>query len=137
MAYAQWVSVTIVNLVHTGLITVQDAQIIWGKFYEGENKNSEILPEQVNKTTVASGAQASVGAAGRSDSSSGVEGSFSLFLGGQKICGVYFSCPWGDKWNDFQLKDYDAATSPYSITTSPINRDSGALGNVTVTVLSR
>ncbi|KAM0671003.1 hypothetical protein ACQRIT_001389 [Beauveria bassiana] len=137
MAYAQWVSVTIVNIVNSGIISVQDAYVLWGKFYEGDNKNNEIQPAQVNKTTVASGAQVTVAASGRSDSSSGVEGGFNIHLGGQKICGVYFNCPWGEKTNDFQIRDYDPATSPYHINTSPINRDSGALGNVTVTVLLR
>ncbi|TQV91902.1 Aegerolysin [Cordyceps javanica] len=137
MAYAQWVSVTIVNMVSSGAISVKDAQILWGKFYEGENKDNEIQPDQVNKTTVAPGTQVTVGASGRSDAAAGVEGRFNLYIGSQKICGVYFSCPWGNKWNDFRLEDYDPVNSAYSVVHSPINRDSGALGNVTLSVLLR
>ncbi|OAA41959.1 Aegerolysin [Beauveria brongniartii RCEF 3172] len=137
MAYAQWVSITIVNLVKSGIISVQDAYVVWGKFYERDNKDNEIQPSKVNNITVAPGAKATVAATGRSDASSGAEGGFNLHLGGQKICGVYFDCPWGDKSNDLQIRDYNPATSPYHISTSDINRDSGALGNVTLTVMLR
>lgn len=70
---------------------------------------------------------------GRAGAWSGTEGTLDLYDGTTKICRLYWSCPWGQAANDFQVIGYDPAKSDYSVAVESWSR-TGALGNVDITV---
>ncbi|KAH7889195.1 Asp-hemolysin [Phlebopus sp. FC_14] len=130
-AEAQWVKVTIKNWVTSSSIKVQDAQLDWGKFYNGDDKSDELKASEINSIVIAPSQSRTVSASGRANASSGTEGSFSLYEGSTKICKVYWNCPWGKKDNDFEVSTDSAR---HTVTVGDWNKNSGAIGNVNVDV---
>ncbi|KAF4980652.1 hypothetical protein FZEAL_3401 [Fusarium zealandicum] len=133
MAYAQWVAILI--QIQRGMssnpITIKNINQAWGKFFAENNKDKEISADDVKKASISSGNSFTVASCGRSDASSGTEGSFELWDGEAKICKIYWSCPWGSKTNTFTVSEVD---QDYIVQNTGANLDSGALGNVTVKV---
>ncbi|WP_281233264.1 aegerolysin family protein [Flavobacterium gelatinilyticum] len=130
MAYAQWIEVKIVSENMT--LKVQNAKLSWGKFYEYGNKDKELSTSEINNITVDSGTSTRICSCGRSDASSGTEGSFDLYDGDTKIGSFNWDCPWGKKKNSFNWSQ-SASKDSYSTDREGGNTDSGAIGNVTIT----
>ncbi|PHH89228.1 hypothetical protein CDD83_6460 [Cordyceps sp. RAO-2017] len=137
MAYAQWIVVAIVNMVQNRDLTVKNAHLYWGKFFDCYSKDNEVSTHEVEGSSAAPFEAKYVGACGRSDSASGTEGSFDVYDDATKICRVYWSCPWGSKDNEFRVEDYNQSTSAYQVTVGPWSRNSGAIGTVVLTIRSR
>ncbi|KAI6779041.1 uncharacterized protein J7T54_008259 [Emericellopsis cladophorae] len=133
MAYAQWVYILLQtqSAMSQNQITVQNVYLHWGKFFAYDNKDREISVEQVQKTSIKPGNQAGFAACGRSDASSGTEGSFELWDGETKICKVYWDCPWGSKTKTFTVSELN---DDYAVEARGANLDSVALGNVTMRI---
>ncbi|KAK0645186.1 Asp-hemolysin [Lasiodiplodia hormozganensis] len=133
MAYAQWVIIHIINSFRSGTISIKHAQALWGKFYKDGNKDAEISSAEVSQITIPANGTADVAACGRSDASSGTEGTIDLYEDDTKICTIYWDCPWGSKSNHFEIRDRNSAAG-YMVSNSPYNADSGALGKIDVEV---
>ncbi|KAM0227517.1 hypothetical protein ACHAP5_012168 [Fusarium lateritium] len=131
MAYAQWVYILIQSKIASGEISIKNVNLNWGKFFNYNNKDDEISTDEIKKITIGSNKSAGIASCGRSDASSGTEGSLDLYDGDVKICHIYWSCPWGSKTNTFTV---DAVDDNYIVQQTGANLDSGALGNVTVKV---
>lgn len=104
-----------------------------GKFYKWNNKDDEISVGEVEGATIKQGDSYGIASCGRSDASSGCEGSFELFDGDTRVCKIYFDCPWGSKTNTFNVSDIDKR---HMVQFQGGNIDSGALGNVDVKIIN-
>ncbi|KAM4066457.1 aegerolysin domain-containing protein [Hirsutella rhossiliensis] len=133
MAYAQWLTIQIQNLLKKNDIRVQHAVLEWGKFYK-TSKDVEVTTSQIEAVVIAPGSSESVSACGRSDASSGTTGQFDIYEGAAKICTVKWDCPWGSKTNSFNIESYNIITSPYLVSVGNWNRDSGAIGTVPIVI---
>ncbi|KAJ2993875.1 hypothetical protein NUW58_g1706 [Xylaria curta] len=133
-AYAQWVDVAVQNTFRSGDIQIKNAGLDWGKFYKDGDKNKEISSSGVNKIIIRPGSVAHVYSCGRENASSGTEGSIDLYEDSTYICTIYFHCPWGSKYNDFQVRNRN---KDYPVSVGPWNRHGGALGQVDVEVAKR
>jgi hypothetical protein len=102
-----------------------------GKFYKWDNKDNEISTSDVDKQVATQSKDGDVAACGRSDASSGTEGSLDLYDGDVKVCHIAWDCPWGSKTNIFNTSDIDNA---YLVQHTGANLDGGAIGTVTVKV---
>ncbi|KAG8673810.1 hypothetical protein FPOAC2_07281 [Fusarium poae] len=131
MAYGQWVYIIIQSKIASGEISLKNVSLNWGKFYQWDNKDQEISTDDVQKVVIPSNKSAGVASCGRSDASSGTEGSFDLYDGDNKICNIYWDCPWGSKTNTFTVGSVD---DDYMVQATGANLDSGAIGTVTVKV---
>ncbi|UKZ61299.1 uncharacterized protein TrAtP1_002565 [Trichoderma atroviride] len=129
----QWVSVRVLNRMRKNDISFKNAALSWGKFYSG-SKSNEISAATVDETVVHTGITKSADSCGRSGAASGVEDHLDLYDGTKKICTLYWNCPWGSAVNDFQVRDYSAVTSDYSVAVENWNRKDGPLGNVDIAV---
>lgn len=152
-AYAQWVAPKIFNNFRSGSIHVRNATLLsyvlitWlsqsvsnfanlaarGKFHETDHKDVDISIASVSAIAIPSGGNSSVSASGRSNTTSGTEGTIDLFDHEleTKICTVYWNCPWESKSNNFEIRN---RASKYQVTVGPWNKGSGALGNVDIKV---
>lgn len=130
MAYAQWMVATIVSNGTT--ISIKNATLAWGKFFQNPDKDKELTTDVINKITIPSGTSANVASCGREDAASGTEGSFDLYDGTTKIGTFYWDCPWGSKANIWSWTP-NSAVSNYVTQATGFNLDSGALGNGTIT----
>jgi hypothetical protein len=83
---------------------------------------------------VAPGTVESVDSCGRQGSASGTEGTIDLYDGDTRICTLYWNSPWGSNYNEFEIRNYDAETSDFSVSVASWNTGPGALGDVDVTV---
>jgi hypothetical protein len=139
MAYAQWVTITIYAVGYD--VTLKNVHHSWGKFYDrkqiglpGGSKDNEYEPSKIEGTVIKSGTSFSINACGRSDASSGTEGTLALY-DGEILVGTYtWDCPWVSKTNS---STWSAAGAPpplnkYVTSQSGANLDSGALGTVTI-----
>ena len=54
-----------------------------------------------------------------------------IYDGDNRVCTVYWSCPWGSKSNSFYIQNRN---KDYGITPGDWNQDSGALGEVDVDI---
>lgn len=133
MAYAQWIEVKVVSEGMT--LKVKSAKLDWGKFYEYGNKDKEISTDDINKISIESGKSSWICSCGRSDASSGTEGSFELYDGDTKIGKFNWDCPWGKKKNSFNWSQEESTKSSYSTSREGGNTDSGAIGTVTITCI--
>ncbi|SMP14427.1 aegerolysin family protein [Flavobacterium hercynium] len=131
MAYSQWVVVKIVSENMT--LKVQNAKLDYGKFYKKDNKDHTISIADINKITIASGKIDYVCSCGRSGSSTGTEGRFELFEGDTKIGEFGWDCPYWKKTNHFNWTQVEATKKTYSTNMEGGNKDSGAIGNITIT----
>lgn len=125
MAYAQWIQIDIKSLNFNGKI--DNAKLMWGKFYEKGNKDKELKVSEINGQAINSGETYSVYSCGRSDSASGTEGEFFVYDGNVKIAKLYWDCPWGNKTNTFLHEKYTG--DDYMIEISDYNHYGGALGS--------
>ncbi|KAF4415276.1 Aegerolysin family protein [Fusarium austroafricanum] len=133
MAYAQWVYILlkIQGSVGSTPVTLWNVHLDTGKFYQYDNKDEEVSRDTVQNISISSGNSVGIASCGRSDSPSGTEGSFELWVGNTKICKIYWDCPWGSKRNTFTVSEVN---DEYLVEASGANIDSGALGNVTVKI---
>lgn len=134
MAYAQWVSYTI--LANNCSLTIENAQLSWGKFYKYDDKDDELSPDEVNGQVIEIGQEGShvVSSCGRSDSPSGTQGSFDLYDGSTKVVTLVWNCPWGNKsnsWSQF------SQNSNYSVSVNGGSDNSGSIGVLRVEVISK
>ncbi|MFH7015703.1 aegerolysin family protein [Flavobacterium sp. FlaQc-47] len=133
MAYSQWIEVKIVSENMT--LSVKNASLSWGKFYEAGDKDKEISTDDINKITVASGKTALICSCGRSGSATGTEGSFDLYNGDTKIGKFYWDCPFNKKTNSFNWTIEKDIEKHYNTDREGGNKDSGAIGNVIITCI--
>lgn len=127
MSYAQWIGSEVhpINF----QISIKNAKLAWGKFYQEGNKDKELSSDEINKITIASGSVGKIYSCGRSDSASGTEGSFDVYDGGTHVGTFYWNCPWGSKSNTFF---WTGMTREYIAQVSGGNTDSGAIGHVEI-----
>ncbi|KFY98022.1 hypothetical protein V500_01818 [Pseudogymnoascus sp. VKM F-4518 (FW-2643)] len=133
MEYSQWVVIHISNSLRNGNITIKEAKVSWGKFYQEGNKECEIAAGDVDGTVISAGSSSNISSCGRSDTLSGTEGSLDLYDGETRICTITWVCPWGAGTNDFQIIGKE---SGYVVSAGDWNRGSGALGQVDVEVIT-
>ncbi len=128
MSYAQWVAITVDAANIT--LSVRNAQIPWGKFYQYSDKDQAVSVDSINQIVIAAGASVVIAACGRSGSASGTEGSFDLY-DGETLAGTYYwDCPWSSKSNSSVWTPSD--NKHYVGQLAGGNPDSGALGEVTL-----
>ncbi|KAH7909972.1 Asp-hemolysin [Hygrophoropsis aurantiaca] len=126
MGYAQWVVLTLHNSLHEGAITFRNANVSHGKFYTDGDKDHEISAEEINDASMQPGSEYVISACGRSDSPSGTEGTVDVWHGTNKVCTLYWDCPWsGD--NNFEVR----FNTNYLVIISEWSK-SGALGPIQV-----
>lgn len=128
MAYAQWVVIT-VKARNTSL-SIRNAHLSWGKFYQNPNKDQELSADDINKIVIPANNNAVIASCGRSDSASGTEGSFDIYDGQTNVGNYYWNCPWGSKTNTSTWTPND--TDRYVTQVTGGNLDSGALGNISI-----
>lgn len=129
MAYAQWVSIKVSAKLCD--LTIKNVVQEWGKFYKGE-KDNEVDPKNINNTMIKNENSYVISACGRENSPSGTEGSFDLYDGETHIGSYLWDCPWGSKTN---TSTWNSDNSNYVTQVTGANLDSGALGNVNITVV--
>ena len=129
-AYSQWVEVEVfaVNMD----VTIKEANLKWGKFYEAGNKNAEIEPSKINGYIIDSGKSYKISSCGRSNASSGTQGSFALYHGDTYIGTYSWDCPWSGKNSD-SLNC--TSNTEYSLSKTDGNYSDGALGNIKLTCI--
>jgi hypothetical protein len=76
MAYAQWVVMTVGATGTT--LSIKNAQVAWGKFFQYNDKDREVSSDDINKIQITSGSVAVIASCGREDAASGTEGSFDI-----------------------------------------------------------
>lgn len=102
-----------------------------GKFYQWNNKDNDISDSEVEQQMAKPSGQMGIASCGRSDSSSGTEGSYDIYDGDAKVCHIYWSCPWGSQTNTFTVSEVD---DNYMVQATDQNMDSGAIGTVNIKV---
>jgi hypothetical protein len=133
MAYAQWVSIAIKS--DNCDITIKNAHLAWGKFYQCGDKDREISAESINGKVVSSGSTFTICACGRENSASGTEGSFDLYVGDLHVGSYYWNCPWGSATN---TSTWTKDNGNFLVELDPAgNLNSGALGNVGIEVYQK
>jgi hypothetical protein len=131
MAYAQWVVITIES--EGVALTVKNATLKWGKFYDNPNKDEEVSVDVINKIAIYAGGSAVIASCGRENTSSGTQGSFELYDGPLLLGEYYWNCPWGSKSNEsIWTPHVGVFNDNYKIEVTGANLDSGALGNVLI-----
>lgn len=130
MSYAQWVSVTIRTKV---AVVIKNTQIKWGKFYDGANGDKDKSVGSPNGTTIQAGGKFTFYSCGREDSASGTEGSIDIYTEkDDKKIGMYvWDCPWSGK----NSSNFYSEGGKYEVALSGANINSGALGNITLSIL--
>ncbi|EKO3566976.1 aegerolysin family protein [Vibrio metschnikovii] len=126
MAYAQWISITIEPKNYD--VTIKNIHSDWGKFYQG-SKDNEISPEDIDGRVVKAGEKFTISSCGRSDASSGTEGSFDIYRDDTHVGNYYWDCPWGSKTN---TSTWTNDNSNFITQVTGGNLDSGAIGNVSI-----
>ncbi|MDG4596773.1 MAG: aegerolysin family protein [Candidatus Contendobacter sp.] len=139
MAYGQWVSFTVRVKGFAGRADL--ANLIWGKFYKYDDKDSEIDIAAVNNIKFENNNTYSniIASCGRSDAASGTEGSFYICIDGKapddpdyKVCKISWDCPWGTKTNTFAASDFDP--DKYVVSIIGGSTYGGSIGMLTVVV---
>ncbi|KAF8469926.1 Aegerolysin family protein [Kalaharituber pfeilii] len=132
-AYAQWAVIHVINKCKRDSIVIKDVTLRWGKFHEPGNKDAEIKAGSIENTVVDPGKEYWIYTCGRKDAASGTEGYFRLYVNNSKtkICSFDWDCPWGSKTNSYRVSE---GGDDYPTTATGGNLDSGALGDVYVTV---
>ncbi|KAH7905789.1 Aegerolysin family protein [Hygrophoropsis aurantiaca] len=130
-AYKQWVVLTITNSFRSRPILIQHASLSWGKFYQNGDKGAELTPEQIDQIVIPPGSEHSVSSCGRSDASSGTEGTIDVYDDETKVCTLYWNCPWGSPTNNFEVRNVNKAGG-YIVSNGPWNVSGGALGNIAI-----
>lgn len=139
MAYAQW-GTFVIHAVNFN-VTIKNVAHSWGKFYDskqigvaGGNKDNEYDPSAIEGKVIESGTAFAINACGRSDASSGTEGSFDLYDGKTYIGTYTWDCPWGSKTNSstWTAAGSQPPLNSYITQQSGANLNGGALGTVTI-----
>ncbi|PKX88449.1 aegerolysin family protein [Aspergillus novofumigatus IBT 16806] len=130
-AYAQWAALKIGNDFKSDDNAIEIRNVTMGKIYKDGNKDKEIPPSQVNGKKIPPQTTHSFETCGRSDAASGTEGTLELWDGSQRICKLYWDCPWGSKVNKFEVQEKVKA---YRVEVGSWNSYGGALGNVDVEI---
>ncbi|WP_251861449.1 aegerolysin family protein [Clostridium sp. Marseille-Q2269] len=129
-AYKQWVKFHI-KAVNEEL-TIQNATLSWGKFYNPDNQNHEISPSKVNETKISKHEIAIIASSGRKDSPSGTQGSFDICDKNKKtLFTIYWDCPWGGL-NSFSYIKHNEKFIMEKLPTQINER--GDIGNVNLNV---
>jgi hypothetical protein len=131
MAYAQWVTISIYPSNYRA--TLKNVSHSWGKFYR-DKKDDEIAPGDIEGHVIESGQSYTISACGRSDASSGTEGSFDIYDGNVKVGTYTWDCPWGSKDNSSQWNPSgpNPPLNNYNTQQTGANLYSGALGDITI-----
>jgi hypothetical protein len=109
MAIGQFTEITLSNRSQKTL-SIENVNLSWGKIYPERKKNGdEIPPGSVNNTQIAPGKNYVFRSCGRSDASSGTEGTFDLFTDDATVHvrSIYWSSPWGLSANIFTVSGGD------------------------------
>ncbi|KAH8832149.1 pleurotolysin A [Flagelloscypha sp. PMI_526] len=136
MAYAQWVIIIIHN-VGAKNVKVKNLSRSWGKLYADGNKDKEVPVSDYEGKVIGPDEKLQINACGRSDAAEGTTGDFDLVdpnNGDQAIRHFYWDCPWGSKTNTWTVS---GSNSKWMVEYQGQNLDSGALGTITVDVLSK
>ena len=127
-AYAQWVVINITNS-SKETVVFKNVRLSWGKFYfDGkslvssasvmavldimyldhatciDDKDDEMPASDIENAYILPGKSFRVNSCGRSNASSGTEGSFDIEEeGGGEVRHFYWSCPWGGNTNTWTV----------------------------------
>ena len=130
MAYAQWIAIKISSENMT--LSIRNTILYNGKFHEEGNKDGEIKPFEINKIDIKSGETAWIFSSGREDAAEGTKGRIDLYHGDTRVGIFDWNCPWGIKTNSFNWWR-DASEETYITKIEGGNRNSGAIGQVSIT----
>ncbi|KAF7974641.1 hypothetical protein HWV62_11509 [Athelia sp. TMB] len=154
MGYGNWTEIKIAN---TSDVPIQFANsgLSWGRFYSCEpsctllmifhmntltdlsptaNKDAEISPDGLNKTTIDAGRTYTIGSCGRENTWSGTEGHFDLASNqGLTIAKFKFYSPHGTSYNSFNIDCPNPGVWSATATGGDFG-NGGPLGSITVTV---
>jgi len=134
MGYNEWVSFVICNCTNNK-ITIKNANLLYGKWYNEVNKDFEIELEDINRIVINPGDRFKINCCGRFITITGCEGSFDLVEeDGTVIRHIYFNCPFFNKNN--MLTIISERRNKYIVEHQGANFYGGALGNVEITVAS-
>lgn len=130
MGYGNWIQLKIQNNTSKTL-RIKNTYLHWGKFYKYEEKSNEVDVSTVDNQDIKPGNVFSFASCGRENQWSGTEGEFDIFVGSERVCQVYWDCPFtGDnKLNAKYVKDKWFPMVP-GISTS------GAIGSQTITIFT-
>ncbi|KAK7056482.1 hypothetical protein VNI00_003037 [Paramarasmius palmivorus] len=138
MAYAQWVVIILKNDSGShGSMKIKNLNLAWGKLHADGDKDTEVPISDYEGKVIKPGESIQINSCGRSDASSGTEGSFNLVepdRGDYQIRHIYWECPWGDPDNQFTINGSD---TNWLVDQKGANPSNGALGNVTVTAYKK
>ncbi|KAI9369616.1 aegerolysin type hemolysin [Aspergillus egyptiacus] len=131
-SYSDWVDLRITDNCG-GPLSVQNAQVSWGKFYKYNNEDDELTPQQVDATTIAPGSSADICACGRKASASGTSGSVDLVdkNANTTICTLAWNCPYTGS-NDLKVENLN---NRYNVP-QPNYSPRGPLGTVPISISS-
>lgn len=102
-----------------------------GKFFSWSDKDKDLSSGDVNKIVIPVAEARRISACGKSDSTSGTQGSFDLYDGETKIAHFSWSCPWGSPSNSLEASDH---SKNYWVQLGAWNPIGGAIGSVEVEV---
>lgn len=135
MGYAQFIQLELYNRSKTRTYTIKGAWLGWGKFYENPNKDVEVSPDNVNGQTIKPQTSTVVAACGRSDASSGTEGSVEIWEGSQKVGRVYWNNPWlSGQPNLVTAIAEGGNAAEYALELGPYDNKNAAIGWVKVSI---
>ncbi|KAK7052820.1 Aegerolysin Aa-Pri1 [Paramarasmius palmivorus] len=130
MAYAQYIIIILHN-VGNGPMKVKNVSLSWGKFHADGNKDKEISKDEIEGKVIGPDEKFQINSSGRSDASSGTEGSFDLVDvndNNKTIRHFYWDCPWGSKVNTWTV---NGSNSKWMVEHQGANLYGGAIGTVT------
>ncbi|OJZ79685.1 hypothetical protein ASPFODRAFT_201212 [Aspergillus luchuensis CBS 106.47] len=102
--HSQWVTVHLINSMPSDTLSIQNARLSYGKWYDGD-MDHEIPDSAVDGKTAAPGGSVDISSCGRKGSPSGTTGGFDVCDGNTKIGRVQWNCPWGSLDNEFGVSD--------------------------------
>ena len=135
MARGQWIKVSVKPSKLN--VNIQNANLSWGQFHKENDKYAQISTDEINKIKVSDGQSASISSCGKPDSSSGTEGSLDIYdaATAKKIGTFSWNCPWGARENSFGWSYSDSPN--YMVEVAEGNKGSGAIGEVTISVVKK
>ncbi|KAA8641345.1 uncharacterized protein ATNIH1004_002013 [Aspergillus tanneri] len=70
VAEAQWVVIRVKNKIRNQPISVKNAKLKWGKFYDGNDQDNEVPASDINKLDIQPNKTGNIAAAGRAHAAS-------------------------------------------------------------------
>lgn len=113
-------------------LSIKNATLKWGKFYQEGNKDTEIKADEINTITIPSGETRTISACGRESASSGTEGTFDIYDGTTKVGTYSWDCPYISKTN---TSTWQSTSDKYIVQCTGGSLDSGALGSILIKVV--